>query len=156
MNKLVPVGDGGQEAGFDEWTNEIQLLEKWIGVHRLCESGCLADWYMASVILVREEFIQNRQNNVWYTAVVFHLVRQGQSLDFFILKAVWGFLLLCLRPFHLSVKLMPVQPWVWFARVHCLDVKHYTISVFSMLLFHFFRIKNSKMPRNYTSYNTKK
>lgn len=35
MNKLVPVGDGEQEAGFDEWTNEIQQLKKWIGVHRL-------------------------------------------------------------------------------------------------------------------------
>lgn len=72
-----------------------------MGIHRLCESGYLADRYMASAILVREEFIQNRQNNVWYTVVVVHLVRQGQSLDFVVLKTVGDFLFLCLRRFLL-------------------------------------------------------
>ena len=52
MNKLVPVGDGGQEAGFDECTNEIQLLMKRIGIHYLCESTCLVDRYMVLEILV--------------------------------------------------------------------------------------------------------
>lgn len=54
MNKLVPVGDGGQEAAFDEWTNETQLPEKWIRVHHLCECGCLPDWNVASVIYSKQ------------------------------------------------------------------------------------------------------
>lgn len=54
MNKLVPVGDGGQEAAFDEWTNETQLPEKWIRVHHLCECDCLPDWNVASVIYSKQ------------------------------------------------------------------------------------------------------